>query len=93
MWTSSSSADRRRLGRILQRPDGSWKIDEETYKPLDRFSLGPAFVDPDGATWFAGEYLIRLSPRTAAAQTVPFATLVRQIHSGTKTVFGGSIVP
>ena len=92
-WSVNSSDDGRRIGRINQQADGSWKIDEDTYKPLVPFAVGPAFVDRDGSAWFGGEYLVRLSPRGAKVAAVPFPTLVRQIRSGAKTVFGGAAVP
>ena len=92
-WTVNSSDDSRRLARINRQPDGSWKIDEETYKPLIPFSLSPAFVDADGSAWFGGEYLIRFSPHGAKTTPLPFPTVVRQIRSGAKTVFGGANIP
>lgn len=92
-WTVNSTDDGRRIARINQQPDGSWKIDEDTYKPVTPFAVAPAFVDKDGSAWFAGEYLVRLSLNKAKAAPQPFPTLIRQIRSGAKIVFGGAMIP
>ena len=92
-WSINANYDTRRIGRLIRKPDGSWSIDEETYKPLTHFKVNPSFVEPDGTAWFSGEYLLQIAPRAQTAAPGPFRTLVRQVQSGTKTIFGGAPVP
>jgi signal transduction histidine kinase/CheY-like chemotaxis protein/ligand-binding sensor domain-containing protein len=89
VWTGNDTSEGRRIGRINRQPDGSWKIDENTYRPLTRFYLFPSFVDPDGAVWATQESFMRLAPRHGAAESQAFPTLVRRISAGSRTVFGG----
>ncbi|HEX8813705.1 MAG TPA: triple tyrosine motif-containing protein, partial [Terracidiphilus sp.] len=90
-WAGNSDSDSRRLARIHRQRDGIWTLDEPTYKALTHYAVNPAFVDPDGTAWFAGEYLIRLAPQAQATAPQPFQTLVRQVQSGSKTIFGGML--
>ena len=88
-WAGNADSDNRRLARIHQQPDGSWAMDEQTYKPLTHYDVYPSFVDPDGTAWFTGESLIRFAPQAQTAAPRPFQTLVREVRSGAKTIFGG----
>ncbi|MBS1803373.1 MAG: GAF domain-containing protein [Acidobacteria bacterium] len=89
VWTGTFSSESRRIGRVNRQPDGTFKIDEDTYRPLTRFAVYPSFVDTDGAVWVNNEYLLRLSPNATSVQSQSFPTLVRQVSSGAQTVFGG----
>jgi len=93
IWTGTNGSEARRIGRVNRQPDGTWKVDEETYKSLTQFNVLPSFVDPDGAVWAANEYLVRFKPQKGAALPQPFPTLIRGVNSGSQTVFGGSAVP
>ncbi|MGA8939187.1 MAG: GAF domain-containing protein [Acidobacteriaceae bacterium] len=93
VWTMMTSSDSRRLARIFPQPNGLFRVDENTYRPLTRFKVGPAFVDPDGDVWAAGEELIRFDPRVTSVATVQLPALVREVHAGSKIVFGGTSVP
>ena len=93
VWTSMPSTEGRRIGRVYSQPDGSWRIDENSYRALTQFKVSPVFADTDGSVWAAGESVLRLNPniRSSVAQDLP--TLVRQVSAGTHVVFGGSPVP
>jgi signal transduction histidine kinase/CheY-like chemotaxis protein len=93
VWTVMPSGEGRRIGRVYSQPDGSWRIDENSYRALTQFKVQPAFADPDGSVWAAGESVLRLNPniRSTVAQDLP--TLVRQVSAGTHVVFGGSPAP
>ena len=91
IWDLNSGSESRRLARVFPQPDGSFRFDEDTYRPLTRVHVNPSFVDPDGSVWSVGEQLIRFRPQMKAAAPQPFLTLVRQVNSGTKPLFGGSM--
>jgi signal transduction histidine kinase/CheY-like chemotaxis protein len=90
-WAYTDSSDNRRLAHFTHQPDGSWKSEENLYRPLARWHfVGPPRTDPDGATWFVGEGLYRFKPRGSEAAQQPFATVVRQVNAGQQVVFGGT---
>ncbi len=93
VWMNTVSSDGRRIARVLRNADGSLRLDEETYRPLTRFKVLPAFVDPDGSVWATGEELIRFRPQAQNAEAQQFPPLVRQVNSGANVVFGGTSVP
>ena len=90
VWTSTAASDSRRLARIIRSADGTLHIDEDTYRPLTRFKVQPAFVDPDGDVWAGGEALIRFNPHLRTAASERFPALVRQVSAGSRIVFGGN---
>lgn len=92
VWAGSISSDTRRIARVFRGADDNLHLDEDTYRPLTRFKVLPAFVDPDGKVWAAGEELIRFDPQLHSAAKQQFPTLVRQVNSGSRVVFGGTTV-
>ncbi|MBB5055498.1 signal transduction histidine kinase/DNA-binding response OmpR family regulator/ligand-binding sensor domain-containing protein [Granulicella aggregans] len=92
VWSVTSTFDNARIGRFFKQPDGTWRVDEDTYRPLTHFQINRPFVDGDGSIWATGEYLLRLNPQIKQPETQNFPPLVRQVMSGTKVVFGGSPV-
>jgi signal transduction histidine kinase/DNA-binding response OmpR family regulator len=93
VWTFTSATDSSRIGRFFKQPDGSWRVDEETYRPLTHFQVGyDAYLDADGMVWTGGESLIRLDPHIKPQATQSSAPLVRQVMSGTQMIFGGTAV-
>ncbi len=93
VWTFTSATDSSRIGRFFKQPDGSWRVDEETYRPLTHFQVGSgAYLDADGMVWTGGESLIRLNPHIKPQTTQSSAPLVRQVMSGTQLIFGGTSV-
>jgi signal transduction histidine kinase/CheY-like chemotaxis protein len=93
VWTGSHSSDSRRIARIVREADGTVHIDEDEYRPLTRFKVFPAFVDPDGELWAAGQELLRFNPKLKAAESERFPALVREVNAGSRIVFGGSTLP
>ncbi len=93
VWAETTSAEGRRIARVFQNPDGTVHLDENTYRPLTRFKLFPAFVDPDGSVWATGEELVRFNPRLQTAVVDQPAPLVRQVSAGANIVYGGTTVP
>lgn len=85
---TSSSSDNR-VGRYTLQPDGTWKLDEESFRPLNRvFVLGlrPA---GNGSYWAGGEGLFLYTPSERSTSGTPFATIIREVRSGTDILFGG----
>ena len=91
-WSATASSDHRRIGLFSRQPDGTWHLDEDSYRRLNRFRTISSFHDPDGVVWLSGEELLRLAPVNSHAAAQPFPTLVRQVNAGSKVVFGGSNV-
>ena len=88
-WSVTTSSEGRRIGLFSKQPDGSWRVDEDTYRKLDRYGIYYFRTDTDGAIWVTGEVLIRFTPGTKQATEQSFPTLVRQVNAGPKVVFGG----
>jgi signal transduction histidine kinase/DNA-binding response OmpR family regulator len=89
IWSYTDSADVRRLGLFTRQPDGSWKVDEDTYRPLRRFRI--SFIRPDvnGVLWVAAEQLVRFDPKIKPDVPPSYPTLVRRVDAGSRIVFGG----
>ena len=91
-WSLTNSSDGRRLGLFSRQGDGSWHVDEDSYRRLTRFGIYYLRTEPDGAVWITGEQLIRFAPDKNQAPPQPFPTLVRQVNAGSNVVFGGTAV-
>jgi signal transduction histidine kinase/CheY-like chemotaxis protein len=92
-WTVMLSSGARRIARVTRNPDGSFHLDEDTYKPLTRYKDAPTFVDTDGSVWSTGEALLRFDPGLHATVAAQLPTLVRQVNAGSVLVYGGAAVP
>jgi signal transduction histidine kinase/DNA-binding response OmpR family regulator len=93
VWSAMVSSDARRIARVTRNPDGSFHLDEDTYKPLTRYKDLPTFVDPDGSVWETGDLLLRFDPRMRTTVANPLPALVRQVNAGSTLVYGGAAVP
>jgi signal transduction histidine kinase/DNA-binding response OmpR family regulator len=91
IWSETASSDSVRLGLYSRGADGAWHVDEDRYRLMLRFRTFFIHNEPDGI-WVTGERLLRFNPKQSAAAAQPFATLIRQVSTGTQTVFGGSTV-
>jgi hypothetical protein len=91
-WALTVSSDNRRLGLFSRQPDGTWHVEEDPYRPLNRFRIFNQHLEPGGDVWITGEKLIRFRPGTNAAAPQPFPTLVRQVTAGPRVVFGGASI-
>ncbi len=90
VWSGSSGPDTRRVGRFNKQADGTWKLDEDTYRRLTRFFVIDVYSDTDGSLWLSGEGLIHFDPKVKPPPTPPLTTLVRQVNAGTQIVYGGT---
>jgi signal transduction histidine kinase/CheY-like chemotaxis protein len=90
IWSLTQSSDRQRLGRFTHQPDGTWRLDEDSYRSLNRFRIDRARSEPNGVSWFTGENIVRFTPVANQAAPQPFPTLVRQVNAGSQIVFGGT---
>jgi signal transduction histidine kinase/CheY-like chemotaxis protein len=88
-WSGTTSSTGRRLGLYTRQADGTWRVDEDSYRLLNRFRAYHAFADPDGVLWISGDPMLRLAPHSNQAASVAVPTLVRQINAGPKVVYGG----
>jgi PAS domain-containing protein len=87
------SSDSRRLGLFTKQGNGTWRVEEDPYRRLNRLSLFQnQFSEPRGDVWITGERLIRFRPGTNATTSQPFPTVVRQVSAGPRVVFGGAKV-
>ena len=93
VWSAMVSSDAKRIARVTRNPDGSFHLDEDTYKPLTRYKDLPTFVDSDGSVWETGDSLLRFDPRMRATVASPLPALVRQVNAGSTLVYGGGGVP
>ena len=92
VWTAMLSSDARRFARVTRNADGSFHLDEDTYKPLTHFKDSPTFVDTDGSVWATGDSLLRFQPGMQTTVTELFPALIRQVNAGSTLVYGGTEV-
>jgi signal transduction histidine kinase/DNA-binding response OmpR family regulator len=86
----TDSSEVRRFGIFSRQPDGSWLVDEKTYKPLTRFHTGISRFDSTGTLWVtAAEQVLRFDSRVKPDVPVSYPALVRRVDAGAKIVFGG----
>ena len=90
VWAVMISPDARRIARVTRNPDGSFHLDEDTYKPLTRYKDLPTFVDSDGSIWSTGDSLLRFDPRLRTTVSDQLPALVRQVNAGSTLVYGGT---
>ncbi len=88
-WSVTTSTEGRRIGLFTKQADGSWRVDEDSYRRLDRYGVYYFRQDLDNSIWVTGEVLIRFTPRSTQSTQQSFPTLVRQVNAGPKVVFGG----
>jgi signal transduction histidine kinase/CheY-like chemotaxis protein/ligand-binding sensor domain-containing protein len=90
LWSYTASSDNRRLGVFQKQPDGTRKLEEDPYRRLNRLRIFIVHSDT-GGTYQVGtsEGLIRFDSHAIAASSEGFPTIVRQVMSGTKIVYGG----
>jgi signal transduction histidine kinase/DNA-binding response OmpR family regulator len=92
VWTSTVSSGARRLGAFRRQPDGTWRLDEDQYRGLNRFRPVNLRTEEGGVVWITGNSLVRYAPRANPIAPPAVPTLVRQVDSGSQIVFGGTSV-
>jgi signal transduction histidine kinase/DNA-binding response OmpR family regulator len=93
VWALTASSDRRRLGLFSRQSDGSWKLEEDSYRQLNRLRLFTFHLDRDGSTWMTGEGLFRFASHAQEFASQSFSTTVREVKAGSSVVFGGTTSP
>ncbi|MDP8981107.1 MAG: GAF domain-containing protein [Acidobacteriota bacterium] len=91
VWSVTRAANDQRQGLFHRKPDGSYALDEESYRRLSRFDNNQVRSEADGY-WIAGnDGVVRFDPRVKPAGQQSFSTLVRQISFGASDiVYGGA---
>ncbi len=93
IWSITRSVNNQRQGLFHRKPDGTYEVDEETFRRLSRFEVGQVRSESDGFWIAGGDGVIRFDPRVKPSGVQSFATLVRQVSLGPKDiVFGGDPV-
>src|SRR3981081_80676 len=81
-WALTVSSDARRLGLFSRQPDGTWHVEEDPYRRLNRFRIFFQHSEPNGDVWITGEKLVRFRPTTRAAALQPLPTRVPPAQHG-----------
>lgn len=90
VWSGTTAPDQRRLGRFTRLPNGTWALEEDAFRELNRMRVFNFRADePDGPTWANGDGVFRYTPRGKQVDQQPFTTAVREVRAGDKTLFGG----
>ncbi|HEX4287109.1 MAG TPA: GAF domain-containing protein, partial [Terracidiphilus sp.] len=89
LFSITSSSAERRIGRFTRQTDGSWKLEEDPYRALNRLRVLGIRRNNDGTYLAGGEGLFLYAPSAYHAAKRTFATTVRGVHTGTAITFGG----
>ncbi|MGP0074255.1 MAG: GAF domain-containing protein [Bryobacteraceae bacterium] len=90
VWSETGSSNDQRQGLFRRKPDGTYALDEESFRLVSRFNINQVRSEPDGY-WMAGDAIIRFDPRVKLSGQQTFTTLVRQVSSGSNDIlFGGT---
>ena len=91
IWSVNRSSDNQRQGIFHRQADGTYQLDEASFRGLSRFDINNILSEPDGSLWIAGsDGLVRFDQRVKPAAAPPFSALVRRVSAGADAiVFGG----
>lgn len=94
VWSINESSNNQRQGMFHRKPDGTYALDEESFRRLSRFDNSGILSEPDGILWIAGnDGLVRFDQRVKPSGDQSFSALVRRVSSGSQDiVFGGTPV-
>jgi signal transduction histidine kinase/CheY-like chemotaxis protein len=92
IWSVNESSSNQRQGMFRRQSDGTYKLDEESFRGLSRFDSSGVLLEPDGNLWIAGaDGLVRFDERVKPSGDQSFSVLVRRVSSGSEdVVFGGT---
>jgi signal transduction histidine kinase/DNA-binding response OmpR family regulator len=90
VWSVMVGSGQRRIARVIRNADGSFRLDEDTYKPLTHYKDTPTFVDTDGSVWSTGDSLLRFDPSLHTTVTEQLPALIRRVNAGPTLVYGGT---
>ena len=92
IWSNNESPSNQRQGMFYRQPDGTYKLDEESFRRLSRFDSNAVLSEPDGVLWIAGnDGLIRFDRRVKPLGDQSFSALVRRASSGSQDIIFGGI--
>lgn len=89
VWSESDSSLSQRIGVFVHEPDGHFRLEEKRFHPLTPFKDSFDRKLSDGY-WLVGATLIRFNPAVHAPQPAPAPTLIRNVTTGAKILFGGT---
>ena len=94
IWSINESSSNQRQGMFRRQTDGTYKLDEESFRELSRFDSSGVLLETDGNLWIAGaDGLVRFDQRVKPSGDQSFSVLVRRVSSGSQdVVFGGTSV-
>jgi signal transduction histidine kinase/CheY-like chemotaxis protein len=90
VWAFNLSPSGQRQGLFRHQPDGSYALDEDSFRRLSRFDMQQVRSQPDGYWIVGGDGVTRFDPRVRPSGMQSFPTLVRQVSSGAESIFGGA---
>jgi signal transduction histidine kinase/DNA-binding response OmpR family regulator/ligand-binding sensor domain-containing protein/putative methionine-R-sulfoxide reductase with GAF domain len=92
VWSVNSTETEQRQGRFRRQADGTYRLDEESFRTLSPFRTERARIEDDGTIWVAGESgVLRFDPRVKPQPLPKFSAMVRLVSAGAdKVVFGGA---
>lgn len=92
VWSESDSSMGQRVGVFVHQPDGHFQLEEKRFHALTQFK--DYFVARmDDGYWLANSTLIRFNPTQQVPNPAPALTLIREVTAGSKTIFGGTLLP
>ncbi len=94
IWSVNESPSSQRQGMFYRQPNGTYQLDEESFRRLSRFDSTAILSEPDGNLWIAGvDGLVRFDRRVKPSGEQSFSVLVRRVNSGLQDIiFGGTSV-
>ncbi len=89
VWSETDSSMGQRIGVFVHQPDGRFRLEEKRFQVLTQFK--DSFVGrlSDGY-WLANNNLVRFNPAMHIPPQAPAPTLIREVASGSKILFGGT---
>ena len=94
IWSVTRSSSDQRQALFHRQPDGTYRVDEDSFRRLSQFDSSQARLDADGIWIAAGDGVIRFDTSVKTSAVHSFSTLVRKVSSGASdVVFGGASPP
>jgi signal transduction histidine kinase/CheY-like chemotaxis protein/ligand-binding sensor domain-containing protein len=92
VWSETDSSKGQRIGIFVREPGGHFHLEEKRFQPLTPFKDFFVRKLSDGY-WLANSTLVRFNPSIHIPPQAPTPTLVREVSTGSKIVFGGTSLP
>ncbi len=91
VFSETDSSEGQRLGVFVHEPDGHFRLGEKRFQSVTQFKDFFVRKLSDGY-WFANNNLVRFNPASKISFPAPAPTLVREVTTGSKILFGGTRV-